>query len=466
MTQFSPREKYRITAEITKLKDFPNYAEEYVTRPPYQRNTVWSRKKKQDLWDSLMRRFYVPRIILREVRVAGGLRKLEVVDGQQRISTVVEFFQDKLPLPKTLKDLNPAIVGKRYSELPSEVRRFVDSLKFDVDMVIDIDDPTDPDHQRIASEIFWRLQQGETLTFMEVAHARLSSLPRNFVVKYADDIRFDFDRYESLNSNPDKHRFFDIVERKNDRMQHLALLARLLLLEKNDGDATIRDVNVMSFIDEGQVSDGIGNYSYEETDEAKRVIATMNEFVRVFERDQLVKQGEGMRELAVEYFIVSIFLLLRHVKKHYVIQNEQRDWFRDFTVYFHQRWKNKTEEDLDMLAFSDNRQQSGAEIVIRHRLIRQMFFQWLEDTGKELITPDARRGFNEAERIQIYRRDKGLCQKCVADGKDPVEAEVPWNEYDADHVVPHAAGGMTDVANARVLCRYHNRSAGALIAQA
>jgi hypothetical protein len=466
MSQFSPREAYRITPDPTHLTDFHKYREDYVVRPPYQRSTVWSRKKKQDLWDSLIRRFYVPRIVLREVRLPGDARKLEVVDGQQRISSVVEFFEDELTLPSTLRDLRPDLPGKTYTQLPTDVRRFVDTLKFDVDLVIGIDDPTNSEHQRIAAEIFWRLQQGETLTFMEIAHARLSSLTRNFVVKYADDIRFDFQSYRSLAENPDKHRFFEIVERKNDRMQHLALLARLVLLEREDGAVDIRDKQIMEFIDEAQTENGIGNYSYEQTPEAQQVLKTMSDFVRVFEQDPLVRQGEGIREFKVEYFIITAFLLLRHLTRHYAFRDEQRKWFREFIVDFYQRWKRKEETDLDIVAFSDNRQQSAAEIQIRHRLIRQAFFEWINERGHALQALDTRRAFNEAERIRIYRRDKGLCQDCIADGKSEADAEVPWREYDADHVVPHAVGGQTDVENARIRCRYHNRRAGVQVARA
>jgi hypothetical protein len=80
-------------------------------------------------------------------------------------------------------------------------------LKYDVDLIKGIDDPLNPEHQRIATEIFWRLQQGESLNFMEIAHARLSSRVRNFLVKYGDDISFDFEKYQPVDENPKKHRF-------------------------------------------------------------------------------------------------------------------------------------------------------------------------------------------------------------------------------------------------------------------
>lgn len=59
---YGPRGEYITTQKIIRLRDFYDYADAYVTRPPYQRKRVWSRKKKQALLDSLLRRYYVPRL--------------------------------------------------------------------------------------------------------------------------------------------------------------------------------------------------------------------------------------------------------------------------------------------------------------------------------------------------------------------------------------------------------------------
>ena len=62
MPKFDPKTAYDIVPDNINIKDFHEYAEEFVVRPPYQRKNVWSRKKQQDLLDSLFRRYYVPRI--------------------------------------------------------------------------------------------------------------------------------------------------------------------------------------------------------------------------------------------------------------------------------------------------------------------------------------------------------------------------------------------------------------------
>ena len=292
---FDPPTSYDVIPSSINLEDFHKYPEEYVVRPPYQRKTVWTHKKKQALLDSLFRQYYVPKIVLREIRPAEKIKRNEVIDGQQRIRVAQQFYKNELALPQSLADLDSSLPGRKYQELPVEVRRFIDKIRYDVDTVKKIDDPWNPEHQRTAAEIFWRLQQGETLTFMEVAHSRLSSLPRNFVVKYADDISFDYENYQPLDNNPHTHKFFRTINRPNNRMQHLAILTRLLILEERDGPADIRDANVIHFIEEGHDPDGIGNYSYENTATARSTLANMRVFYRVFRDD--VADGNRMWEL-------------------------------------------------------------------------------------------------------------------------------------------------------------------------
>jgi len=460
---FNPKPQYEVFQDSLPIRDFKDYWEEFVVRPPYQRKSVWSKKKKQALLDSLFRRYYVPRIVIREVRRDVTKTAREVIDGQQRITTAKEFLADEVSLPDTLKDIDPSLPGATYSTLPPELRRFVDrELKYNADIVKGIEDPKNRDHQKIAAEIFWRLQQGETLTYMEIAHSRLASLSRNFVERYADDITFDFTKYEPVDFNPNKHPFFSVIERNNDRMQHLALLTRFLIFEESDGPAEIQNADVMEYIDKYQVNDGIGNYSFEQTQVAKETLRVMRAFHEIFKDDPMLVNGEGgMKELRTEYFIISIYLLLRHLLKFYVWDKAERDLFRRFMLDFHQRWNDSKNDDADIQLFSNKRQQSAAEIEARHQIIRQVFFEFAKAQGQALAAKDSRRAFNESDRIAIYRKGNGRCVKCLTEGKPDKECIVPWSEYDADHVIPHALGGQTVVDNAQLLCRYHNQQKGA-----
>ena len=128
---FNPIADYLVEQKPIHIEDFHRYREDFVVRPPYQRTSVWSRPRQQQLLDSLIRRYYVPRIVLREVRLDDHTVKKEVIDGQQRITTVQLFFSDVLPLPKSLQDVSDEMPGRKYSDIRGIAGETIDELGFD-----------------------------------------------------------------------------------------------------------------------------------------------------------------------------------------------------------------------------------------------------------------------------------------------------------------------------------------------
>jgi 5-methylcytosine-specific restriction endonuclease McrA len=462
---FNPKPEYITVPTDINIKDFFEYREMYITRPPYQRKSVWSTKKKQSLMDSLFRRYYVPKLVIREVRLSDTQTVNEIIDGQQRITTVQEFFENQYSLPKTLSDLDNKLPGLYYKDLGVDIRMFIDrSLKYQADIIKDIDKPHDVSHQNIATEIFWRLQQGESLNYMEVAHAQLSSLTRNFIVKYADDQTFNYQEYEPIDNNPDKVDFFSLLNVDNTRMKHLQFMARFIMIERGKGYADLSDRKIEDFINDAKQDDGIGNLHFENEPEAIATLKTLRVFYEIFKDDPMLDVKSGIKELSVEYFIISIYLLIRHLHKYYVIDEATKTAVNEFIYDFHTRWKTYDEStDTDLLTFSNRRQQGEKDLETRDIILRQIFFMYLKDNNKELIEKDEKRAFTELERIIIYRKGKGFCQQCLRDGKSEKEATVSWSDYQADHVIPHAKGGKTVLDNAELLCSYHNQSKGASI---
>lgn len=462
---FNPKSQYDIIRTNQSIKDFHNYEEDYETRPPYQRKVVWERWKQQALMDSLFRRYYIPSIVLREVIIDDNQSKWEVVDGQQRITSVQNFFGDDLPLPESLEDVSQELPKKTYSELPTEIRKFIDKhLKFDVDIIRHIGDTFDSGHQKIATDIFWRLQQGESLNKMETAHARLNSPVRNFLVKYADDYDFDHETYTAIDPNTHKHIFFrETYTRTNSRMQHLTLLGRLLLLERADGPTRIGDNAIASLIEETRQDDGIGNVCYEDEKAAKDTLSNLRRMREVFQDDpKLDTDWVGVIIFKDVYFIVSFYLLLRHLLKYYVYREEIRLCFRNFAYEFFQRTKYLSSQDESARIFTENNQQDAARIAIRNRVIRYEFFKFANANNQLIFDlKDEKRAFSEEQRIAIYLNNDGLCQHCLKEGLPENEARVLWSEFEADHVLPHSKGGQTLIDNGQVLCRLHNKQKGA-----
>ena len=176
----------------------------------------------------------------------------------------------------------------------------------------------------------------------------------------------------------------------------------------------------------------------------------------------MLDDTSGIKEFSVEYFIISIYMLVRHISRHYVVDDSTGEVIRNFIYWFHRRWKSYDEtEDTDLLTFSNHRQQGERDLEIRDMILRQVFFDYLASQSLEIVAKDTKRGFTESERISIYRKGKGLCQQCLREGKPETEARVSWSRYQADHVIPHAKGGKTVIENGELLCSYHNQSKGA-----
>ncbi len=460
---FNPKSDYTIVSTDINIKDFHEYADDYATRPPYQRKSVWTTKKKQALMDSLFRRYYIPRLVIREVRISDEQTVNEIIDGQQRITAVQEFFDNKYSLPQSLGDVQKDLPGSYYKDIKTDIKRYISkTLKYQSDIIKNIDEPNNVNHQITATEIFWRLQQGESLNYMEIAHAQLSSLTRNFIVKYADDQTFDYKEYKSQNENPDKEEFFSLLNVDNTRMKHLQYMARFVIIEKGGGYADLSDKKIEDFINDAKQSDGIGDYSFEKEPEAQATLKALRVFYRIFKDDPMLDSKAGIKELSIEYFIISVYLLIRHLSKYYVIDENSKKTIREFVYYFHERWKTYDETtDFDLQTFSNRRQQGENDLEARDSILRLIFFQYLKKKDIEFVAKDTQRVFTEIERILIYRKAKGLCQECLREGLPENEARVSWSNYHADHVIPYISGGKTDLDNAQLLCKAHNLSKGA-----
>jgi 5-methylcytosine-specific restriction protein A len=55
-------------------------------------------------------------------------------------------------------------------------------------------------------------------------------------------------------------------------------------------------------------------------------------------------------------------------------------------------------------------------------------------------------------RESIFRRDNGLCQECLRQGKLTAVGHKPYSAY-CDHIVPKFEGGTDDDSNLQTLCR-------------
>jgi hypothetical protein len=146
-------------------------------QPDFQRGQVWTDAKKKRLIDTILREWYVPAI---HIVVNDALDKEEILDGQQRIRSILEFVNDKLQIDGRIQPEDKRIVsldGLRYSELPDSIRSRFKRFAITTVRLRDYR-PEEP------GELFFRLNQLTALTAAEQRNA-LVGQPRNQVRRLA-----------------------------------------------------------------------------------------------------------------------------------------------------------------------------------------------------------------------------------------------------------------------------------------
>lgn len=117
------------------VNDFLNWYElgELTISPKYQRNSVWNNNAKSYLLDSIIKGYPVPQIFLRQL-VDTKTRKTtrEIIDGQQRIRTIIDFVENKFPI---LASHNQEMGGKFYKDLDEDIQERFLQYNFAVEII-------------------------------------------------------------------------------------------------------------------------------------------------------------------------------------------------------------------------------------------------------------------------------------------------------------------------------------------
>jgi len=140
--------------------------------PEWQRGEVWDTPKKQQLIDSILRGWRLPKFYF----VKGEADEYEVVDGQQRLSAIYDFLDNELPLAA---DAGTVFGGPYYKDLKPKFSDAFDDFEIDYD---EIEGATEQE----LKQFFQRLQGGLPLRSSEKLNAVHSKL-RDFCKQLAKD---------------------------------------------------------------------------------------------------------------------------------------------------------------------------------------------------------------------------------------------------------------------------------------
>lgn len=183
--------------------------------PSYQRNPVWNEKAKSYLIDTILRGLVIPPVFLKQTfDIDKKITYKEVVDGQQRIRTILQFQDNTFKISKMHNEM---YAGMYYDDLPDEAKTAFLSYRFPVEII-------KTTNEGIIYDIFARLNSsGLSLTKQELRNAKYKGYFKNLAYKLAKEHKNIFISTKIFNAN-------DLI-----RMNDVEFISKLLIvcIEKN-----------------------------------------------------------------------------------------------------------------------------------------------------------------------------------------------------------------------------------------
>jgi len=141
MSDIKVKTKKRTIKPITVKQLIDDYIYLIDLDADYQRETIWSRKKQEELLDSIIQGIDIPKFYLAEVKNDETF-EYECIDGKQRMTTLLNFFK---PDPNGDNSLKIKVAGEKYTynQLKKEIPQLAEKIdEFELTFVIypEIDD--------------------------------------------------------------------------------------------------------------------------------------------------------------------------------------------------------------------------------------------------------------------------------------------------------------------------------------
>lgn len=427
-------EQIRYEPDPKTIQDLVNlYEKKYLNlNPGFQRDSVWTPSDRKKLIDSLLRNYPLPSIFLYK-REDDGHYIYDVIDGKQRIESIFRFMGlirgDRF---STISQVTPNIeketIDWKFLRRKKLQHRLTGYKLQTIEVSGELADIID---------VFVRINStGKALTPAERRHAKYyNSEFLRMAGKVAERYKDYFLSNKILSPNQIK------------RMKHVELICEFMVSINNEGV-----INKKMALDKVMNANSISGKQVKKLRE--QCVRTLNRIKRMFPKLKTTR----FRQLSDFYTLGVLFW--KYERDGLILTNKRRnslafDLIRNFSIGV-----DKVRE----LQLKAKGIRPGQELYreylltvlqstdeIKQRKKREDMLNGILESLYE--KKDNKRAFSKEQRRIIWNSENDpICTLC---GK-----AVTWEDFTADHVIPHSEGGKTKINNAAITHRSCNSRKG------
>ncbi len=385
-----------------RINEFILNQDKYKADPTYQRPAdVWSHKDKQCFIDTIMREEPVPLFFLNYITKED---KYYIVDGQQRMNCIKDFYNNKFALSREFSD--DSLDGKKFEDLSIKQRNIFQNYNLNVKIMKDYDD------ERVRM-IFSRLQRGKPLGIGE----KLNAKPGKIVDTMRKLATHDFIS-KSIGINKQRYHTYEDV-------------ARMIFYEKyGTKDSSTNALNEMFDKYKDDITCDSKTY--------KKIENVLNYLLKCFPAEP-----GNYQFLSKHAWVVTVYCVISDLRDTYALNGREKE-IANFLEKFHSHvysedWRIS---DIKLQRFYDSSRGGWAE---RLNEIRKSTMKEYMISELQLKKLDENRQITDEEKIAAYTSAKYCCEKCGKRFKDYKEAEY-------HHIELYSNGGSSSLENIMVLC--------------
>lgn len=411
--------KLRTDNEMAKRMSKPHL----LVRPALQRKNCWSQREKVDFIDSVARGWKANIFMINRFTDDDGEDYLhdEVFDGAHRLEAIIDFMNDKFVLIK-LDELSPLKLyeGKRFSQLPSEVRQKLLSYTFNINF---IDQQTADDNEGL--RLLWKRlnKAGKKLNDFEVALPVIRDL-----VKYILE--------------PSLSKFYnsDVFQKKESKRGEGEKLLQVILAtgESEIGVAYLRRFSSKQNLVLNWQNVRLG----EKITKIRETVATNKEkwiimldnarkYLQTLSEDNCFVNDEGINLLDSSHRGTELVFLLGRLVYHF----PKPELFRRLSNKIAEKFKQKFLQKV------------SRGIAGRNGIFQTSLLLKIDELVQEFVEEKVVRNFKPEEIEKKLLEQDRICGIC----KKPITVR---DKYHGDHIIAFAAGGKTEYSN---LCVTHKK---------